>query len=436
MRSHRICPTAAVLASLFFALAATCGEGVESVTRVIQPPRPSPFPMVERVVLEMSPKPFTARGEQATRRVCGEAFRQWAPLLRHARTVAVLLWTADGSEILDYRGRRDDPIEWARYIGHPNPRTAVPRDREKKSLQSAAYLYRENPPSMTYGDLALLVKTLKQVGREVTGKPVLVGATFDPGGEFARSPFKYDRHNEICLGGTMGQGSFVCCYATLNADRRHYAGFPDGIPQDTPFGTFFGRQSRHFLGDLGFDYLWFSNGLGFGLETWATVGPLFDGRTFDVGKAADVRGKILRFWKLFRAECPEYPIETRGTNFSAGIDLASNAVPLRDIYAGGFNLAPPPNSPWAALNGDFGLELVGCLTRAAELPPGKGFPFRFYVHDPWWLNSPWLDRYVREPHDIYLPLAVGRVGRQGTVETASAIDLLTIDDSYGRMPEK
>ena len=30
-----------------------------------------------------------------------------------------------------------------------------------------------------------------------------------------------------------------------------------------------------------------------------------------------------------------------------------------------------------------------------------------------WLNSPWLDRYDREPHDIYLPTAVGRVTAEG-----------------------
>ncbi len=249
--------------------------------------------MVQRIVLEMSPKPLMARSAEGVRRVCSEAFRQWAPLLRHADVVAVMLWTADGSEILDYRGQSDDRIEWARYIGHPNPREAIPRDREKKALQSGAYLYRENPPAMTYGDLALMVQTLKQVGREITGKPVEVGATFDPGGEFARSLFKYDRHNEVCLGSTMGKGSFLCCYATLNADQRSYAGFPKGIPQGTPFGKFFGRQSQHFLHDMGFDYLWFSNGLGFGLETWATVGPLFNGRTFDVGQASGIRDEIL-----------------------------------------------------------------------------------------------------------------------------------------------
>jgi hypothetical protein len=297
-------------------------------------------------------------------------------------------------------------------------------------------LYRKNPPAMTYGDLAAIVRVLKEVGTAATGKPVQVGATFDPGGEFARSPFKYERHNEICLAGTMGKGSFVGCYATLNADSAAYAGFPQGIPQGTPLGTFLGRQCRHFLADLGFDYIWLSNGFGFGLETWKTTGPLFDGRTFDARQARELRDKTLEFWRLFRAECPRFPIETRGTNLTTGIGLASNAVPLREIYAGRFGMEPPPNSPWAALNGDFGLELAGHMSRIAELPEGKGYPFRYYLHDPWWLNSPWLDHYGREPHDIYLPLSIGRISAAGRVETPRSIALLTIDDSYGRMPEK
>lgn len=434
--SFLACRSVLLLAGLIFAGVESRGALSEPTTRVIQPPAPTPALTIPRVVLEMSPKPFPDFSEAAVRRVCGEVFRQWSPLLRHADSVAVLLFPADGSEILEYRGRMDDPIEWARTIGHPNPRVTVPRDREKKALHSGAYLYRENPPAMTYRDLARIVKTLKQVGRELTGKPIRIGALFDPGGEFARSPFKYLKHNEICLGSTMGQGSFVCCYATLNADPRPYAGFPGGIPQGTPLGTFLGRQSQHFLSDLGFDYLWLSNGFGFGMETWKTTGPLFDGKSFDARPARAIREKILQFWKLFRAECPRIPIETRGTNLATGIDLASNAVPLRDIYAGGFNIEPPPNSPWAAINGDLGLELAGYMTHIAELPPGKGFPFRYYVHDPWWLNSPWLDRYGREPHDIYLPLAVSRINAQGAVETARSVAFLTIDDSYGRMPDK
>jgi hypothetical protein len=391
---------------------------------------------VRNVTLEMSLKPFRTLDPGDHAAVCRRAFAQWAPLIARADGVSVLLWTADGSEILEYRGDLDTPLEWARYIGHANPREKVKGDPDGRALHSRPYLYMDHPPAHTYRSLAAIVATLKTVGREVTGKPVRVGATFDPGGEFARSAFKYERHNEICLAGTMGQGSFVCCYGVLKGDREPYAGFPQGIPDGTPLGTFLGRQSRHFLGDLGFDYLWLSNGFGFGLETWKTTGPLFDGREFQPARATEVRRLILDFWRRFRAECPAFALETRGTNLLAGSDLATNGTPLLDLYRGGFDVAPPPNSPWAALNGDFGLELVGYLSRIAELPPGKGYPFRYYIHDPWWLNSPWLDRYGREPHDIYLPLAVSRLDAAGRVVRPDSLALLTIDDSYGQMPDK
>ena len=387
------------------------------------------------VILEMSLKPFKATDEEYTRAVCRRMFRQWEPLARNADEVAVLLWTSDGSEILEYQGDLNQEMEWARYIGGANPRQYVPNDPEGKALHSRAYLYMENPPVLTYARLALIVRVLKEVGREVTGKPVRVGTTFDPGPEFARSPFKYERHEEVCLAGTMGRASFVCCYGVLNADTHRYAGFPEGIPQGTPVGTFLGRQARHFLTDLGFDYIWLSNGFGFGMETWATTGATFDGERFLPERAGEVREKLLDFWKRFRQECPGFPIETRGTNLTTGIDLASDAVPLQEIYAGGFDMAPPPNSPWAALNGDFGFELVGYMSHVAEVPADT-FPFRYYVHDPWWLNSPWLDRYGREPHDIYLPLSVARVDAAGAVRNPSSISLLTVDDSYGEMPDR
>ena len=391
---------------------------------------------LRNVTLEMSLKPFREFSETAVRRVAREACRQWAPLLREAEGMSLLLWTADGSEILEYRGEPADRIEWARYIGHANATEPVKGDPEKQALHSRPYLYMENPPALTCGQLAMIVRVLRETAREATGLPVRIGATFDPGGEFARSPFKYEKHNEICLAGTMGKGSFVCCYAVLKGDTARYAGFPKGIPQGTPFGTFLGRQCQRFLTDLGFDYVWFSNGFGFGLETWKVTGPLFDGKEFKPDRANELREKILDFWRSFRRECPAFPIETRGTNLLAGSDLASNGTPLSEIYSGGFNAMTPPNSPWAALNGDFGLELVGYMTRIAELPEGKGYPFRFYTHDPWWLNSPWLDRYGREAHDIHLPMSISRLNAKGEIENPVSLSLLTIDNSYGQMPDQ
>jgi len=417
--------TGILLLALGLAVPGACGER--------QMDQALDYPGIKNVTLELSLKPFKNMDEAYIEATCKELFRQWSPLTRHADGVSVLLWTADGSEILTYKGDLSEEIEWGRYIGGANSKVEVGSGPEHLSLHQRAFLYTENPPTITYGDLKRIVAALKRVGNEITGKPVRAGATFDPGPEFADSPFKYKLHPEICLGDTMGKGTMVCSYSVLKGDRERYAGFPEGIPEGTPFGTFFGRQCRHFLRDLSFDYLWLSNGFGFGLETWGCTGAVFDGERFDTAGLPPVREKILDFWRLFREECPQYLIETRGTNLSTGMDLASDGVPLREIYRGGFNMVPPPNSPWAALDGNFGLELAGYMSHIAEIP-GDDYPFRYYTHDPWWLNSPWLDRYGREPHDIYLPMSVARIDATGAVWLPTSILFLTADNSFGEMP--
>ncbi|MFC0319861.1 MULTISPECIES: hypothetical protein [Olivibacter] len=387
----------------------------------------------DNITLEVSLKPFKVKDAKYYQLVAVEMFTQWHALLRHADTVSVLLWVADGSEILDYKGNLNQALEWAKYIGNPNTMHAIGTGPKELSLHERAYLYQDAPPDFLYGDLKEIIDTLKRVGKQLTGKPIRIGATFDPGPEFAKSPFKYEKHPEIVEGSAMGHKSFVYSYATLKADKENYAGYPKGIPANTPFGTFFGRQSQHFLSDLGFDYIWFSNGFGFGMEPWSSTGVIFTGSDFNTDKLADIKAKILDFWTLFRRECPSIRIETRGTNLSTGIDLAKDGVDLQAIYRGGFNILPPPNSPWAALDGDFGLELAGYMSRMAELPSNQ-YIFRFYTHDPWWLNSPWLDRYGREPHDIYLPMSVARIDENGNVALPTHLNFLTIDDSFGNMP--
>ena len=392
--------------------------------------------LFRNINLEMSLKPFKKNDDEYVKEVCTLMFKQWRRLIDRAEAISVMLWCSDGSEILEYKGDLEEEFEWAKYIGGANPRSVWDKksDPLKASLHNRNYLYINEPPVFTYGKLKRIVKIIRDTAKQVCGgKETRIGATFDPGPEFAKSDFKYVRHNEICPGDTMGKGSFVCCYGVLEADSVSYAGFPEGIPGGTPFGTFLGRQSRHFLNDLGFDFIWFSNGLGFGAETWKTTGALFDGEGFLPEKYSEIKEKILAFWKLFRAECPDLRVETRGTNMTAGIDLATDGVPLRDIYNGGFNMLPPPNSPWAALNGDFGLEIAGYLSRMAELPSDE-YLFRFYVHDPWWLNSPWIDRYEGQPHDIFLPMAASRMDAAGEVCNPTHLSLLTIDNSLGDMP--
>jgi hypothetical protein len=394
---------------------------------------------LKNLTLEVSLKPFFDTDPAALSAVARTIYAQWSGLIRHADQVSIMLWTGDGSEILDYTGDLDAPFDWARYMGCCNANRGPLLESSPdgpSSLNSGYYLYRDNPPVYTYRKLRELNDILRRVGQEMTGKPIRIGETFDPGPEFADSPFKYERHPEINISYTMnGKKWFLCTYSTLHADDQKYAGFPDGIPEGTTIGTFLGRQCQRFLPDLGFDFLWLSNGFGFGLEPWKCTGELFDGTAFYPEKAAKARQDITRFWQQFRSECPDVRIETRGTNMGVGIDIATDGISFKDLYEGDFNFKPPPNSPWAAIDGDFGLELTGYLSRIAELPAGEGYPFRFYSHDPWWMNSPWIDRYEGQPHDIYMPLALSRIDGDGQIQCPDALNFLSIDNSLGGLPD-
>ncbi|MBO5060765.1 MAG: hypothetical protein J6C82_07620 [Clostridia bacterium] len=392
---------------------------------------------MKNITMEMSLKPFKKTDDAYIKKVCRDAFFQWKPLLKNAETASVMLWAADGSEILDYRGNDGDSFEWAYFVGEPNYEYTEwykDHDPEGISLHTEGYYYTNDVPVMTYGILKKIVACLKEEGRNILNKEITVGATFDVGPEFAKSDFKYNRHREICTGNAMGPNTMVCCYEKLNGDDVCYAGFPNGIPQDTPFGTFFGRQTQIFLSDMDMDFIWFSNGLGFGRETWDVTGDIFDGDKFHAENLQLVKDSVMEFWHLFRKECPDYQIRVRGTNMTVGIDLASDGVPLKTIYESVENLLPPPNSPWAALDGDFGLELTGYMSRMAELP-GDEYLFRYYVHDPWWNNSPWYDRYGGQPHDIYLPMSIGRIDENGKMCMPTHMHLLSIDNSWGDLPD-
>lgn len=396
---------------------------------------------MKEITLEMSLKPFKINTYEEIVKVCRKLFTQWLPLARNAEGICVMLWTGDGSELLAYSGNHKDEVEWGKYIGRANECSGdwnKATDPSKLSPHAQRYLYAEEPPVFCYEDLRNIVKILKQVGREVTGKKIRIGTTFDPGPEFAVSKFKYVDHPEVCTAGTMGAKSFVVSYEVLKEDHKKYSSYPNGIPEGTPFALFFGKQCQAFMQAMEFDYIWFSNGFGFGAENWATTGPLFDGKIFtmDTQKVENIKQKTLRFWKQFREGCPNYEVQTRGTNLSVGIDFATDGVDAKDIYRGNFHIVPPPNSPWAALDKNFGLEMTGYMSRISEIPNDKNYMYRFYLHDPWWMNSPWFDRYEGEPHDIYLPLAVARINRKLMVENPSYLNLLTVDTSLGALPEE
>lgn len=396
--------------------------------------------LLQRVTLEMSLKPFKSLEPAAVEQVCAEAIRQWLPMLGISRSAAVLLWVADGSEILVWDGDLDKEMEWAKYIGFANE-WCFSHITQGKDDQKTAIDYTEQPVRMTYRDLQTIISTLKRVGSEQYGLELEVGATFDAGPEFAYSDFKYKDHPEINraeLGGEYvalkADYTVVCTWSKLKADKARYAAYPDGIPGQTPFGEFFGRQCASFLPTLGFDYIWFSNGFALSYFPWTYLGANYNGSELGLADYEELSSKVLSFWDLFKQECPGYRIEIRGTNFGTGMDLAKDYIPLRELYRKKYLEFPPPNSPWGALNYDFGLEMAGYMSRIAVLP-GSVYPFRYYPNDPWFWQNPWTDLYDREPHDIYCPLSAARVNEEGELEPPRLVEFLTIDTEKGDLPE-
>ena len=391
---------------------------------------------LKRVTLELSSKPFIDDSEETAIQVAEHLFRQWLPLLREAPEVAVMLWTADGSELLTWTGDENDTFEWAYWHGCAEPLPPPEPRRERDKLHTHYYpkKYREDAKPRTYAWLKRTIEVLRERGEAITGKPVTIGTTFDNGPEFALSPFKYQYHRELCAGSTVGKNRSIVCNAVMHADHRRYAAFPDGVPEGLTFGTFLGSQFREFAKHFGIDYLWLSNGAGFGRDPWGMTGFLFDKEKFFPENAANASETMLKFWHDLYAACPGLKIETRGSNFSAGVEMASDAAPLKELYRE-YHIAPPVNSPWAALNYNTGLELAAWMSHIAELPDTR-IPFRFYIHDPWFLNSPWLDRYEREPWDLFQPMSICRLTADGRAHSADRIAFLSADDSYGRMPDQ
>lgn len=384
-----------------------------------------------RVGLETSLKPFPSWSEADIAATAATMFDQWRDVVAAADTVAVLLWIADGSEILEWDEDLDREVTWASSVGFSN--TEFGAYAHTVTPENTARPYQEDVRPLTYRDIRRVVSTIRRVGEQLLGVPVTVGATFDPGPEFARSSFKYEQHPEIVASDNEAEIGklirMIRANSVLHADDRSFAGYPDGIPEGTTFGEFLGRQASRYLGDLGFDYLWLSNGFGFSAFSWTPLGEVYNGEEFLPDRVAAVSSTLLQFWDAFTRECP-YPIEVRGTNFSTGIDAGGDAVPTREIYEVGHFRNPPPNSPWGPLNEDFGIEMSGYLSRIAEVP-SDGFLFRYYVNDPWFWQNPWWDFYNREPFDIYLPLSVSRLDDEGRVRTASDVQFLSIDTERG-----
>ena len=122
--------------------------------------------MFKDITLEVSLKPFKQTDNEYIHNVCKKIFRQWYPLLKNREEISVMLWTADGSEILDYSGNADDTFEWACYIGNANKPLSVSDDDMERSIHSKKKFYMKNPPIMTYKILKNIVAAFKEEGQK------------------------------------------------------------------------------------------------------------------------------------------------------------------------------------------------------------------------------------------------------------------------------
>lgn len=404
-------------------------------------PSPKKF---KRFGIELSLKPFFDNTPETRTRVCEKLFEQWVPLCRISDKFSILIYASEGSQILEYNGDLSQSFEWDYWLGaanYPlrNQEPLPPEDPENRTLFRAAKKYRDDPiPEFTYQWLKDLVAELKEMAKKHLGPTVEidVGCFFDPGPEFAISDFKYNRHKEILTVGKVWGYTFVGAESKLHAEKRAYAAFPNGIEEGLPFGEFLGRQASVFCKDLGFNFIWLSNGLGFGRNPWSFDGNIFQPDGFHEELVDVDRDEAFNFWPTFlKAMDPSIGIRLRGSNMPAGIEACSDATPWKQIqeYAGE-RIEIPVNSPWAALDGLFGLELGGWMSRS--LGSLKELNFRFYTHDPWWMNSPWIDRYQRMPHDIYMPLAISRLLPNGSVLSTESLAIMSANDSLGNMPDQ
>ncbi|HOG49862.1 MAG TPA: hypothetical protein PKY10_04685, partial [Lentisphaeria bacterium] len=119
---------------------------------------------LKNITLELSSKPFFDDSEDTMRAVCQHLFRQWLPLLETADQVSVLLWLADGSEILEYTGDLNQTFEWAYWIGLANP---APRDRDlptnsraRRNIHHYPQKYRPDVTPRTYAWLKRLTAVI------------------------------------------------------------------------------------------------------------------------------------------------------------------------------------------------------------------------------------------------------------------------------------
>ena len=108
----------------------------------------------KKIDLEASLKSFPEKETEKIVGVIRNLYRQWDQMIRKAEQTAVMLWIADGSEILEYSGELDKEFEWAKWIGVANPPVQErPLTEAEKHPCLCPREYRKNPRTFNYKEL-------------------------------------------------------------------------------------------------------------------------------------------------------------------------------------------------------------------------------------------------------------------------------------------
>ncbi|MEM6458831.1 MAG: hypothetical protein AAF710_05505 [Planctomycetota bacterium] len=395
-------------------------------------------PNWRRIDLEMSIKPFARYGAEAYPDTARRVLKTWEKLIDRADEVAALIWVGDSTDLMTWSGDPDQPLVWCSQEGFCN----LGRKGEPyfpgwfEGRPPVPYL--DERPRLTYTDLRDIVAALKEAAAELYGIEFHAGIPYDPTPEFAESPFKYDEHVEILHDHPEGprrySQRFVSHQKTFHADPRPFAGFPSGIPEGTTVGTFLGRQTKQFAADFGFDYLWLSNGFGYSHYAWHINGTVLetDGRWYPE-RVPEQLALLERFWIDFRRECPELPIEFRGTNWPVGHDLSTDAASHTLVQRLSSSDVSPPNVPvlYAEL---LAMDVTTYLTRMAGATTDR-IIYRAYLNDPWHEHNPWFDIYNRQAFETLSCTACARLRADGGLDVPTDLHILTTDTERGEMPQ-
>jgi len=210
-------------------------------------------------------------------------FDHYVDWIRYANPLVVNFCTGNGDHVLNYGGLGSwgDEFDWARgneaSIGDT---VAARRAHNLRWLQHVVEggQTSDGPsfcgPAFILSEQKMNFRTLKAIydcfreEAQKRGIPFRIVEYIEPGPEFCRCDWKTHLHPEAAVGqtieiasGEMGKG-VIDVTVQLNADSKHYASHPNGIPEGTVTGDFVAAQCGAFVEEMGLDGIFLGNQFG------------------------------------------------------------------------------------------------------------------------------------------------------------------------------